>query len=137
MSTSDAWGIPLRRPLPDIVGFSYYLTVWNAKAHHYTTAGHMGWWHRVRAYCIGGMLQRHSFIHELQCEPWAPKGIWEVSNAEQDKSMSVRHIRRTIAAARKTGLYPIDIWGAEWWYWRHLQGDDSIWNAVRQSLTRR
>jgi len=36
MSTSDPWGIPLRRPFPDIVGFSYYFTVWNTKVNRYT-----------------------------------------------------------------------------------------------------
>jgi len=134
MSTSDPWGIPLRRPFPDIVGFSYYFTVWNTKVNRYTPAGHFAFWHRFRARLIASFLQRKSFIHELQCEPWGSKDIWQMTTAEQDKSMNVKQIQHNIAKARSTGLYPIDLWGGEWWYWRHLQGDDSIWNTVNRAL---
>jgi hypothetical protein len=90
--------------------------------------------HRLRALLIRILWGRPSFIHELQCEPWAPKAIWEVSTGEQDKSMGVPQIHSSFAKARKTHLHPVDVWGAEWWYWRHLHGDDSIWEAVQSSL---
>ena len=38
------------------------------------------------------------------------------------------------AAARSIGAFPIDLWGSEWWYWRHLQGDDAIQAAVYQAI---
>jgi hypothetical protein len=131
MTTSTSWGIPMRQPIPDIVGFSYYHVAWDTTFGCYTSAGHFACIHRLRAWIIGKLLGKSSFIHELQCEPWAPKAIWEVSVAEQGKSMSPERIRQSFAKAHNTGLYPIDIWGAEWWYWRHLRGDDSIWNAVK------
>ncbi len=134
MSTSNSWGLPLRRPRPDIIGFSYYHTVWNRRLNRYTTAGQSAYAHRFRAWLIRTLLRRPSFIHELQCEPWAPKAIWEVSSEEQHKSMSPEHIASSFTRARHTGLTPIDIWGAEWWYWRALHDDDSIWQAVRDQL---
>jgi hypothetical protein len=134
MTTSTSWGIPLRRPIPDIVGFSYYHTVWNNRLHDYTTAGQSALVHRLRAWLVRAIWQRPSFIHELQCEPWAPKAIWEVSTAEQDKSMSLMHIAASFQKARQTGLQPVDIWGSEWWYWRHIHGDDSIWEAVQKQV---
>jgi hypothetical protein len=134
MSTSNSWGLPLRRPIPDIVGFSYYHVIWNRRLGRYTSAGQSAYAHIVRAWLIRLIWRRPSFIHELQCEPWAPKAIWEVSTAEQDKSMGIGHIKRSFARAHKTGLAPIDIWGAEWWYWRHVHGDDTIWQAVRDQL---
>lgn len=134
MSTSNAWGIPLRRPIPDVVGFSYYHIAWNSTLERYSSTSHSALWHRCRALFIRMLLFRRSFIHELQCEPWAPKAIWEVPVEEQDRSMGPSHIEKSIAKAHKTGLYPIDFWGAEWWYWRHKRGDDVIWNTVHSSL---
>lgn len=134
MSTSNSWGIPLRRPLPDIVGFSYYHTVWNRKLSRYTTAGHHTLIHRIRATLIRVLLQRRSFIHELQCEPWGPKAIWEMSTTEQDKSMSIAQIHTSLAAAQSLAIYPVDLWGAEWWYWRSKHGDSTISMAVLDSI---
>lgn len=133
MSTSTFWGIPVRQPRPDIVGFSYYHTVHTKKG--YRSAHHQAWLHRFRSLAIRQLLQRPTFIHELQLEPWGPTAIWKMPVPEQDKSMSVNHIRRNVALARKTGLCPIDIWGGEWWYWRftHVK-DPTIWLAVQSAL---
>lgn len=117
MSASNSWGIPLRRPIPDIVGFSYYQIHYDSKRQRYTTALHKPWLHRYRALLIKLLWNRPSVIHELQLEPWGPKNIWEMPMKEQMKSMSLQQIRRNIKLARSTGLSPIDLWGAEWWYW--------------------
>ena len=133
MTTSTHWGIPLRRPIPDIIGFSYYHTVYSRK--QYRTAGQQSWLHIWRAKAIRMLWGRESFIHELQLEPWGPQGIWHMPMAEQDRSMSPALIRRNIALARKVGLYPIDMWGAEWWYWCLVKRNDpAVWHAVRDSL---
>lgn len=136
MTTSTSWGIPLRRPIPDIVGFSYYHVYWNSQKHRYQKAGgHYVMLHRLRALLIRLLWERPSFIHELQCEPWAPKGIWDASSAEQDKSMGPQQLQQSMRRAKATRLYPIDLWGAEWWYWRHLHGDESTWQTVLTALT--
>jgi hypothetical protein len=55
---------------------------------------------------------------------------------EQDKSMSPAQLQRNLAEARHIGAYPIDLWGAEWWYWRQTKHKDpSIWNAVKTGLS--
>ncbi len=138
MTTSTSWGIPLRRPIPDISGFSYYHTYYSGPQQRYKKAGgHYAAVHRLRAAAIQLLHQSPSFIHELQLEPWAPKAIWEVPPTEQDKSMGPDRVALSVARARRTGLYPIDLWGGEWWYWRLKHGDPSIWQAVQQALTKR
>lgn len=134
MTTSTSWGIPLRHPIPDIVGFSYYQIVYNDKKHKYSLSFHKPWLDRLRAGTIRLIWRRPSFIHELQLEPWGPKNIWEMDTTEQDKSMSTAQIASNIAQAKATRLQPVDLWGGEWWYWRLKQGDSSIWQAVRKSL---
>ncbi|HJQ08716.1 MAG TPA: hypothetical protein VJ836_04530 [Candidatus Saccharimonadales bacterium] len=134
MSTSTSWGIPLRKPLPDTVGFSYYQVIYNGKA--YRTAFHTPWLHRLRKRLIALLRRRPVLIHELQLEPWGHAAIWEMSAQEQDRSMSPRQILRNIALARKVHAYPIDLWGGEWWYWRlRTCNDPTIWQAVQKGLT--
>jgi hypothetical protein len=132
MSTSTSWGIPVRRPLPDIVGFSYYQIIHSSKG--YSTAWHTPRLHRLRKALIHLLKNRPVFIHELQLEPWGPDAIWKISAEEQDKSMDITQIKRNISLAEKVGAYPIDLWGGEWWYWRLKHGDASIWQAVRAAL---
>ena len=78
------------------------------------------WWWSFRAKIIRFVTWRRSFIHELQAEPWGPKAIWEMSTEEQDRSMSPEQLSTNIKL--------------EWWYWRHLQGDDSIWQTAIENL---
>jgi len=132
MSTSNGWGVPARSPRPDVVGFSCYFRLYSHGKYHSTLQG--PWLHRLRRLIIRASLRKPVFIHELQCEPWGPKAIWEMSVAEQAKSMSTEQITHNIAAVQNIGAYPIDLWGAEWWYWRSSKGDDIIWRTVRESL---
>lgn len=133
MSTSTSWGIPLRQPIPDIVGFSYYQIIFNGLK--YTTAFHTPLLHRTRKRLIRLLKRRQVHIHELQLEPWGPKAIWEMPPDEQDKSMGPVQIARNISLARQTGLYPVDLWGGEWWYWRtHVLQDSTTWHAVHKAL---
>lgn len=134
MSTSTSWGIPLRRPIPDIIGFSYYLVLFNSKVSTYTRAFHFAWLQRLKAFVISLIFVRGSFIHELQAEPWGPKAIWEMPTSEQDKSMSRVQLQKNIALARKTMLSPIDLWGGEWWYWRFKNGDKTIARTVSEAI---
>jgi hypothetical protein len=132
MTTSTSWGIPLRRPIPDIVGFSFYHTLYNKGA--YRESNFYPWTHRIRKFLIKLIHGKSVFIHELQCEPWGPKGIWDMPVSEQNKSMSPAHISENLRLARAIKAPPIDLWGGEWWYWRHLQGDDSIISSVIHAL---
>lgn len=134
MSTSTSWGIPARRPIPDIVGFSFYRILYGKRG--YSHAFHFPLLDRLRAIGIRVLHQKPSFIHELQLEPWGPAAIWEMSVTEQNKSMSPSHIQKNIELIKKTKLYPVDLWGGEWWYWRlkYVQ-DPSIWLAVKNALT--
>lgn len=133
MSTSNSWGVPVRKPMPDIIGFSYYTVIFRNKSYHHTV--HRPWIHRLRKRWIQYWWSRPCFVHELQCEPWGPTSIWKMSLTEQDASMNTYQIEKNITDAQKIGMYPIDLWGAEWWYWRlHVRDDPSIWHAVRAAI---
>ncbi len=133
MTTSDTYGIPLRQPRPDHFGFTLYQVQF--EDNRYTNRALPIWWWPLRARIIRLLTKRDSFIHELQAEPWGPRAIWEMSIAEQNKSMSIMQLEKNIRLAKRTHLYPIDAWGGEWWYWRKLSGDKHLWQTVRQNLT--
>lgn len=133
MSTSNGWGVPLRQPITDIVGFSYYPIMY--KNGKYNKTIQKPWLHRLRKSFIKTLLRKEVFIHELQLEPWGPTAIWKMSIEEQDRSMDRAQINKNITEAQKIGVYPIDLWGAEWWYWRLQKHDDpSIIDAVTALL---
>ncbi len=133
MTTSTSWGVPMRRPIPDVVGFSYYRILYGGGK--YRHALHFPTLDKARSATNRLIHNRPSFIHELQLEPWGPTAIWKMTVPEQNKSMSTAHISTNLALARKTKLYPIDLWGGEWWYWRlkHVH-DPSIWLAVQSAI---
>jgi len=134
MSTSAAWGIPIIGPIPDMSAFSYYLTRW--KEDKYTTTYHAAFIHRIRAVIIRILWRIPSFIHELQMEPWGPKDIWEMTPQQQDESMGPRQIAKNFKASKSTNLYPVDLWGGEWWYWRlKTLNDSTTWEAVKENLS--
>ncbi len=133
MSTSNGWGIPVRRPHPDIVGFSYYTVMY--RKGRYTRTIQKPWLHRFRKFLIKLVLRKPVFIHELQLEPWGPTAIWKMPIKEQDTSMDTKQIRQNLADARKIDAYPIDIWGGEWWYWRFKTlNDESTYQTVKDQL---
>lgn len=129
MSTSNGWGVPVRQPIPDIIGFSYYAVMHqNGK---YSKTIHRPLLYKIRAWLNNQLLSRPSFVHELQLEPWGHKSIWNMTTKEQNISMSHEQIQKNIASAQSIGAYPIDVWGLEWWYWRHKNGDASVWDTAK------
>lgn len=132
MSTSNGWGIPLRGPVPDVVGFSWYFRRYENGAYKKTIQ--YPWLYTFRRHLVHVLLGKKVFIHELQAEPWGPEAIWKMSPEEQDKSMDVAQIKHSLSTAARSGMHPIDLWGSEWWYWRAIQGDDTIWQAVKETL---
>jgi hypothetical protein len=58
-----------------------------------------------------------------------------MDTTEQYKSMDAARLGQNIAAAGRIGAYPIDLWGAEWWYARFCLGDPAPIDAVLTSVT--
>lgn len=130
MTTSTSWGIPMRDPVPDIVGFSYYQVLFNNGS--YGKSFHRPWLDRLRAIAVKLLHGKDSFIHELQAEPWGPKNIWEMDLDEQFKSISPDQLKENLSQAQATKLDTIDLWGAEWWYWlKTKKKSPEIWDFLK------
>ncbi len=133
MTTSNSWGIPVRRPHPDEVGFSLYHTQY--RGDRYRRSRVLPRVQPLRKQIVRALRRKPVFIHELQLEPWGPEAIWKMSLSEQAESMNIDQISRSIASARRVKGGPIDLWGGEWWYWRQIEHDDpTIWQAVSTAI---
>ncbi|HSX07097.1 MAG TPA: beta-galactosidase [Candidatus Saccharimonadia bacterium] len=135
MSRSDNYaGFSLRQPLPDVVGISIYRHVWAGPLHHYLTYPFPSWYY---AFLAGGeqiLTGKPSVIHELQTEPWPPNGqdITKTSLPEQNKTLDAKTLKSTVKFGKQTGIQNIDLWGAEYWYYRMVKlHDPSVWNAAK------
>ena len=128
-------GFALKSPLPDEVGISLYRHVWSAPIHRYLTYPFPSWYYAFLAGAQQLLTGKPSVIHELQAEPWPPhgKGILDTSLAEQNKTFDAATLKSTTKFAEQTGIKQIDLWGAEYWYYRaHTLHDSSVWNTAKE-----
>lgn len=136
MSRSNNYaGLSLRQPLPSIVGISVYRHVWNNVVwHRYLTYPFPSWYYAFLAGAEQLATSKQSVIHELQTEPWPPDGqdILHTSLAEQNKTFNAQTLQSTTQFGKQTGIRHIDLWGAEYWYYRMVSlHDPSVWNTAR------
>jgi len=138
MSRSNNYaGLSLRQPLPDVVGISVYRHVWAAPIHRYLTYPFPNWYYAFLAGAEQIATGKPSIIHELQAEPWPPHGqdIPHTSLAEQNKTFNADLFKSTIAFGKGTGIKHVDVWGAEYWYYRALVlHDPSVWDAAKATF---
>lgn len=139
ISRSDNWvGIPVGSPTPDEFAISVYKRVWDATfTHRYFEYPLPSWFYSALAGAEEIYSGKNMMIHELQAEPWTPKGqeITQTSVKEQYKSMDPARLKSRIAYGEATGMKTIDLWGAEWWYYmKTKQNDPGVWNVVQQAV---
>lgn len=131
MTLSDSWGLPFCGPKPDIYALSLYIITMDSegKEQHSTRPTLT---YKIRAGLIGLLKNRETFIHELQAEPWATKPLLETTLEEQLIQMGPRQLKTNIDYAASTNLWPIDLWGLEWWYWLKENKDNpKIWALIK------
>ncbi len=132
-------GFALRGPLGDINGISLYRRVWDATlTKRYQTYPFPSWHYAALAGVQKALKDQESIIHELQMEPWPPNGknIRDVDLKEQDHTFDAARFQSTLAFAKQTGIRQIDLWGAEYWYYRwKVLGDDSVWQEAQKSFS--
>jgi hypothetical protein len=141
VSRSNNWvGIPIGQPRADVIGISVYKRVWDKTiTKRYFEYPLPAWFYAMLAGWSELLTGRNMIIHELQAEPWAPEG-YELKTApleEQNKSMNAERLKNRFEYGRGTGMRQIDLWGAEWWYWRKVRfNDPSLWNTAKQEISK-
>lgn len=131
---------PIGQPRPDYNGAAIYKRVWDKLVvKRYFEYPVPAWFY---AFLSGGAelsTGRSSILHELQAEPWLPPDMSMRTSSieEQNKSMDANRLRSRLEYGRATGMRTIDLWGAEWWYWRKVKHNDpSLWNVMKEEMQR-
>ena len=125
--------VPIGQPRPDQFGMSVYKRNFDGNlTHRYFEYPLPSWYFAARAGMTELLTGRTSMLHELQAEPWGPTETKYLSIDEQNKSMSPDRLHAQVRFAKDTGLRTIDLWGAEWWYWRKERlNQPDVWNAAK------
>lgn len=134
-------GWPIGAPRPDLFSVSVYQRVWDATfTRRYLEYPFPSWYYAFMAGWQELFTGRNMVIGELQAEPWPPKGktILDISLAEQNKSFNAARLKSTVDFAKSTGMKTVNLWGAEYWYYRMTTlHDPSVWQAAKEIYAER
>ncbi len=119
--------------LGDIVGHTLYRKVWVEELNIYFTYPFPPIFYSRKAWLIEKIFDKKVICVELQAEPWGPELFYNLSLAEQEKTMNPEQFNKNIEFARHTGIDTFYLWGSEWWYWlKEEKNQDRIWQRAKQ-----
>ncbi len=119
------WAKPYQ--LGDVFGTSVYIHFWNPELGQFRTVL-PPWFYRAKDNLMQLLYGRQeTMLIELAAEPWLLEPIVDVPLSVQFSRMDLEKIQDSVEYARKTRYRKQYLWGGEWWYWLHLQGESEIW----------
>lgn len=124
----STWIAAARRA--DVLGISLYRIVWNKLIgyfHYHLPIIH----YRGKAGLLSPWV-KDFIITELQTEPWSQGDIRKMSSKEAIKAMSPEDIKQSVAYVKKVGFREVYLWGAEWWYYKKVNGDSIYWDVAKE-----
>lgn len=116
----------------DVFGTSVYVHFWNPELGQFRTVL------PPAAYRVKDNLmalrygEKPSLLIELSAEPWLIEPIVDVPLETQFSRMNLEKFEDILAYAKATRFERQYLWGAEWWYWLHLQGRSEMWERGKQ-----
>jgi hypothetical protein len=113
----------------DILGITTYRVTWNSFFKYFRYPFPPSYY-RLRAK-LAGVPWKNIKSMELQAEPWPPgKEITKISKKELYKSFEHKQFKAHIEYAKAMEVSHAYLWGAEWWYWLKIHGNDSMWEIA-------
>ena len=70
-------------------------------------------------------------------ERWRDKEVIKERIDVQIRRMSPEEFDTVIEFAKRTGIKTQYLWGAEWWYYMKLQGEDWYWKRAEELFPNR
>lgn len=124
------WAGPYRHG--DAFGTSVYVYFWNPNIGQFRSIL-PPWWYRIKENAMALLFGRKpTFLIELAAEPWLVEPVVDVDLETQYERMDLAKINGLIEYAAETRYDKQYLWGAEWWYWLHLQGQSEIWERGKE-----
>lgn len=119
----------------DMFGTSVYVHFWNPELGQFRTFL-PPWFYRVKDNAMALLYgEKPTVLIELSAEPWLIEPITNVDLEVQFSRMNLEKFEDIISYAEETRFDRQYLWGAEWWYWLHLQGRSEMWDRGRELFT--
>lgn len=113
----------------DMFGTSVYVHFWNPELGQFRTFL-PPWFYRVKENFVQLLYgEKPTVLIELSAEPWLLAPVVDVPLDVQFTRMNPEKFNDIIEYAKDTRYEQQYLWGAEWWYWLHLQGESAMWEA--------
>jgi hypothetical protein len=111
----------------DRFGTSVYVHFWNPELGQFRT-WLPPWFYRVKDNLMATVYgEKETYLIELSAEPWLLEPITDVPLEIQFTRMNLEKFEDILEYAEATHYEMQYLWGAEWWYWLHLQGRSEMW----------
>ena len=88
-------------------------------------------YYRLKAFVINKPAEK-IMVSEFQAEPWTTQALIKTPAYEQNKTMDPKRFDENIIFSRNLGFSKVYFWGAEWWYWKKMNGDSYYWNKAKE-----
>ena len=116
----------------DMFGTSVYVHFWNPELGQFRTFL-PPWFYRVKENMMALVYgEKPTLLIELSAEPWLIEPIVNVPLETQFSRMNLEKFEDIITYAEGTHFDQQYLWGAEWWYWLHLQGRSEMWERGKE-----
>ncbi len=116
----------------DMFGTSVYVHFWNPELGQFRTFL-PPWFYRVKENFMTLLYgEKPTVLIELSAEPWLIEPIVNVSIETQFTRMNLEKFEDIITYAEGTHFDQQYLWGAEWWYWLHLQERSEMWDRGKE-----
>lgn len=116
----------------DMFGTSVYVHFWNPELGQFRTFL-PPWFYRVKDNTLRLIYgDKPTVLIELSSEPWLIEPVVNVPLETQFTRMNLQKFEDIIEYARGTRYEQQYLWGAEWWYWLHLQGRSEMWERGKK-----
>ncbi len=116
----------------DMFGTSVYVHFWNPDLGQFRTFL-PPWFYRVKDNVMSLVYgEKTSVLIELSAEPWLIEPITDVDLETQFTRMNPEKFEDILQYAEGTYYEEQYLWGAEWWYWLHLQGRSDMWDRAKE-----
>lgn len=120
----------------DMFGTSVYVHFWNPELGQFRTFL-PPWFYRVKDNFMGLVYgDKPTVLIELSAEPWLLEPVVDVPIDIQFTRMNLQKFEDIIAYAEGTHFDTQYLWGAEWWYWLHLQGRSEMWERGQRLFSK-
>ncbi|NEN92996.1 MAG: hypothetical protein F6K48_30555 [Okeania sp. SIO3H1] len=116
----------------DIFGTSVYVHFWNPELGQFRT-WLPPWFYRLKDNVMALRYgEQETVLIELSAEPWLLEPIVDVPVEIQFTRMNLEKFEDILTYAERTHYEKQYLWGAEWWYWLHLQERSEMWERGKR-----